>query len=123
MCYGFEYLLFNKSGDDVEYQEHLGITHNLNKIEDECGKIVGKEYYELIWRPDELLGVDNGKVPVSFVLQRLPALIADLIKYENDLVQYLPSNGWGSFEGLIDFLCDYLKDCYKHQKHFVYCCR
>ena len=22
-----------------------------------------------------------------------------------------------------DFLCDYLKDCYKHQRHFIYCCR
>ena len=120
---GLNIYFYNKRGDDVEYQEHLGITHNLNKIVDECGKLVGKEYYGLIWRPDELLGVDNGKVPVSFVLQRLPALIADLIKYEKDLVQYLPFNGFVGFEDLIDFLCDYLKDCYKHQNDFVYCCR
>jgi len=45
------------------------------------------------------------------VLQRLPALIADLIKHEKELVQHLPSNGWGTFENLIEFLCDYLKDC------------
>jgi len=114
---------FNKRGDDVEYQEQLRITHNMNNIIYECGKLVGKEYYELICRPYELLGVDNGKVPVPFVLQRLPALIADLIKHEKELVQYLPSNGLGTFEELVDFLCDYLKDCYKHQKHFVYCCR
>ena len=116
------YFLDN-NGEDVEYQEHLGITHNLNKIVDECGKVVGKEYYELIWRPDELLGVDNGKVPVSFVLQRLPALIADLIKHQKELVQYLPSNGWGTFEGLVCFLCDYLKECYRNKDSFVYCCR
>ena len=120
---GLNIYFFNKHGDYVEYQEHLGITHNLNKIVDECGKLVGKEYYELVWRPDEWLCVDNGKVPVSFVLQRLPALIADLIKHEKELVQYLPSNGWETFEGLVCFLCDYLKDCYKHQKRFVYCCR
>ena len=120
---GLNIYFYNKRGDDVEYQEHLGITHNLNKIVDECGKLVGKEYYELIWRPDDLLGVDNGKVPVSFVLQRLPELIADLIKHEKELVQYLPSNGWGTFEGLVCFLCDYLKDCYKRQNDFVYCCR
>lgn len=70
-----------------------------------------------------MLGVDNGKVPVSFVLQRLPALTSDLIKHEKELTQHLPSNGFGTFEYLIDFLCNYLKDCYKHQKHFVYCCR
>ena len=116
------YFLDN-DGEDVEQQVCLNITHNLNKIVDECGKLVGKEYYELIWRPDELLGVDNGKVPVSFVLQRLPVLISDLIKHEKDLVQYLPFNGFVGFEDLIDFLCDYLKGCYKHQKDFVYCCR
>ena len=120
---GLNIYFFNKHGDDVDYQGHLKVTHNLNKIVDECGKLVGKEHYELIWRPDEWLDVDNGKVPASFVLQRLPALIADLIKHEKELVQYLPSNGFGSFEDLIEFLCDYLKDCYKHQKHFVYCCR
>ena len=116
------YFLDN-NGEDVEYQELLGITHNLNKIVDECGKLVGKEYYELVWKTDELLGVDNGKVPVSDVLQRLPTLIADLIKHENDLVQYLPSNGWGTFEGLIDFLCRYLSECYKHKDAYIYCCR
>ena len=120
---GLNIYFYNKRGDEVEYQEHLGITHNLNKIVDECGKLVGKEHYELIWRPDGWLGVDNGKVPVSFVLQRLPALIADLIKYEKDLVQYLPSNGWGTFEGLICLLCDYLKECYRNKDSFVYCCR
>ena len=116
------YFLDN-NGEDVEYQELLGITHNLNKIVDECGKLVGKEYYELVWKTDELLGVDNGKVPVSDVLHRLPTLIADLIKHENDLVQYLPSNGWGTFEGLIDFLCRYLSECYKHKDAYIYCCR
>ena len=56
------YFLDN-DGNDVEQQVCLNITHNLNKVVDECGKLVGKEYYELIWRTDELLCVDNGKVP------------------------------------------------------------
>lgn len=46
---GLNIYFYNKRGDDVEYQEQLCITHNLNKIVDECGKLVGKEYYELIW--------------------------------------------------------------------------
>ena len=37
------------NGEDVEQQVCLNITHNLNTIVDECGKLVGKEHYELIW--------------------------------------------------------------------------
>ena len=77
---GLNIYFYNKLGDEVEYQEHLGITHNLNKI-------------------------------------------ADLIEHEKVLVQYLPSNGFGSFEDLIRFLCDYLKECYTHQDAYIYCCR
>lgn len=116
------YFLDN-NGEDVEQQSHLNITHNLNTIVDECGKLVGKEYYELIWIPDELLGVDNGQVKVADIIHRLPTLLEDLINNEVELRQYLPSNGWGTFEGLIGFVCDYLKECYKHKEAYIYCCR
>lgn len=116
------YFLDN-NGEDVEQQVCLNITRNLNKVVDEYSKLASKEYYELIWRPDELLGVDNGKVPVSFVLRRLPVLINDLIENETELTKYLPSNGWGTFEGLICLLCNYLKECYRNKDSFVYCCR
>lgn len=33
---GLNIYFYNKRGDEVEYQEHLGITHNLNKIVDGC---------------------------------------------------------------------------------------
>ena len=33
---GLNIYFFNKRGDDVEYLDALGITHNLNKIVDEC---------------------------------------------------------------------------------------
>jgi len=116
------YFLDN-DGEDVEQQSHLNITHNLNTIVDECGKLVGKEYYELIWRPCELFNLPNGKVPVKLIINRLPVLINDLIENETELTKYLPSNGWGTFEGLICFLCNYLKDCYRNKDSFVYCCR
>jgi len=116
------YFLDN-DGEDVEQQVCLNITHNLNKIVDECGKLVGKEYYELIWRNDELFGLKNGEVPAVLVLKTLPDLIKNLLKFEDRLVDYLPSNGWGTFEGLIDFLCRYLSECYKHKEAYIYCCR
>ena len=46
---GLNIYFFNKSGYGVEYQDHLGITHNMNKLVDECGKLVGEDHYELIW--------------------------------------------------------------------------
>ena len=109
--------------EDVEQQVCLNITHSLKKVVDECGKLVGKEHYELIWRPDELFNLPNGEVPVKLIINRLPVLINDLIENETELTTHLPSNGWGTFEGLICFLCNYLKDCYKHKEAYIYCCR
>jgi hypothetical protein len=120
---GLNIYFFNKHGDDVEYQEHLGITHNLNTVVDELGKLVGKPYYEVIWRPDELLDCKNGEVPVGFVLAYLPQMIKDLIEYGRVLEQHLPKNGWGSIEWLVSFLCDYLKECYRYKNEYVFCCR
>ena len=103
--------------------ERLKITHNLNTVVDELGKLVGKPYYEVIWRPDELFECKNGEVPVSFVLVTLPQIIKDVIKYTTSLKQFLPENGYGTMEGLVDFLCKYLSECYKHKSAYIYCCR
>lgn len=110
-------------GNDIEVDSNLNITHNLNKIVDECGKIWGRKHYELIWRPDELFKIPNGEIPVKLVVNDILVLINDLIENESGLIKYLPSNGWGTFEGLIEFLCDYLKECYKHKEAYIYCCR
>ena len=120
---GLNIYFLDNNGEDVEQQVCLNITHNLNKIVDECGKLVGLAYYEVIWRPDELFGLKNGEVPVVFVLSVLPDLIKNLLEYEDCLTEYLPSNGYGTFEGLINFLCNYLKECYTHQQAYIYCCR
>lgn len=113
----------DKDGNVIDNCDYLNITHNLNIVVDECGKIWGRKHYELIWRPDELFKIPNGKVPVKLIINRLPVLISDLIENESELSQYVPSNGWGTFEGLIEFLCDYLKECYKHKEDYIYCCR
>lgn len=120
---GLNIYFLDESGEDVEIESHLQITHNLNKLVDECGKIWGRKHYELVWRPDDMFGLKNGEVPVGLVLGVLPHLIKNLLEFEYRLVDYLPSNGWGTFEGLIDFLCRYLSECYKHKDAYIYCCR
>ena len=119
---GLNIYFLDKSAKEIEI-ESLNITHNLNTVVSELGLLVGLPYYEVIWSPDELFGLKNGEVPVGLVLSVLPDLIKNLLKFEDRLTEYLPSNGWGTFESLIDFLCDYLKECYTHQDKYIYCCR
>ena len=120
---GLNIYFLDDSGEDIGIESYLRITHNLNTLVDKLGKLVGLPYYEVIWRPDELFGLKNGEVPVGLVLSVLPDLIKDLLKFEDYLTNSLPSNGYGTFEGLISFLCNYLKECYRNKDSFVYCCR
>lgn len=116
------YFYSSKNGKELECGR-LGITHNINTVVDELGKLVGKPYYEVIWIPDELFECKNGEVPVGFVLAYLPQMIKDLIKYERVLEPFLGKNGYGTMEGLVSFLCDYLKECYRYKDDYVFCCR
>lgn len=68
------------------------ITHNLGAMAREAG------IYEALWRPDEI-GVTKAH-----------QLIAPLT--EPDKYRALnPPNGWGSYEGLVMFVKDYLNAC------------
>lgn len=109
--------------EEAEIESYLQITHNLNTVVSELGLITGMFYYELIWRPDELFDCENGKVKVKDVLIHLPDLISNLVFYQDRLEKHLPENGYGSFEWLYKFLCDYLKECCLHQDKYIYCCR
>ena len=120
---GLNIYFLEKDGSDIEIESYLQITHNLNTVVNELGMMVGLFYYELIWRPDELLNCENGKVRVKDVLIHLPDLISNLVFYQDRLEKHLPENGYGSFEWLYKFLCDYLKECCLHQNAYIYCCR
>ena len=120
---GLNIYFLDESGEDVEIESYLRITHNLNSVVSELGLLLGLPYYEVIWRPDSLFGLKNGEVPVGLVLKVLHDLIKNLLEFEYCLTDYLPSNGYGTFEDLICFLCNYLKECYKHKDAYIYCCR
>ena len=104
---------------------NLQITHNLNKILIALDKKSGNftMFYETIWRADELLNVENGKIPVKEILCRLTAIIESLIFNEKELSKHLPENGYGTYRGLIKFLTDYLYLCYIYKDYYIYLCR
>ena len=78
------------------------ITHNLGKMADH---VPTGDYtlYQLLWRPDEH-GFDT-------VTNEYIKLVIDSISYlsehRKELEEFNPTNGWGDYKGLLDFVNDY----------------
>lgn len=76
------------------------ITHNLNRMADEAG------IYKHLWRPDEL-----GLTHAGQLIEPLSAGL-DLLKSQPERFEALnPENGWGDYEGLVNFVEVYLVAC------------
>jgi hypothetical protein len=76
------------------------ITHNMSKMAQEAG------IYEALWRPEE----EGWKMAADLIepLEKgLTALRANPIAMK----VWNPENGWGSYEGLVDFVENYLVAC------------
>lgn len=85
---------------DDETVYSANITHNLNTMAKEAG------IYKHLWRPDE---IDIKKArqliePLSIGL----GLLKNTPEY---FKQFNPENGWGTYEGLVSFVREYLKAC------------
>lgn len=76
------------------------ITHNLSAMADAAG------IYEALWRPEEI-GVTTSDQLVPLLEKGLEKLLSDPDKFE--LLN--PPNGWGSYEGLVEFVQKYLDAC------------
>lgn len=76
------------------------ITHNLNKMADEAG------IYKHLWRPDEI-GIRKAGELVEPLRAGLLLLLAEPERFK----KLNPPNGWGSYEGLCEFVNDYLHAC------------
>lgn len=91
------------------------ITHNLNDMADNVILSNGKTLYDYLWCPDEN-NVKKGKDLILVLTQGLAELINNPDKYK----QYNPSNGWGTYQGLVKFLVNYLKACIEFPQATVY---
>lgn len=92
----------DESDDEDTNVFHANITHNLNRMASEAG------IYEHLWRPDEI-GITKAR-------ELIEPLRAGLAKLEGDPEWFKkcnPSNGWGTYEGLVQFVRDYLAACEK----------
>ena len=78
------------------------ITHNLNTMAIEAG------IYEHLWRPDEI-AITKAKQLIYPLRVGLDILKSDPERFK----KFNPENGWGSYEGLVEFVEDYLNACYQ----------
>lgn len=79
------------------------ITHNLNTMADMAG------LYECVWRPDEH-GMKFARDLIDPMRAGLERLKADPDYYRT----FNPFNGWGDYEGLVDFVEKYLDACERY---------
>lgn len=76
------------------------ITHNLTDMAAAVG------LYEPLWRPDEI-GIERA----AQLIEPLAAGLVQLHAQADACRRLNPSNGWGTYEGLVGFVSDYLKAC------------
>jgi hypothetical protein len=87
--------------DDSVYSAN--ITHNLGKMASEAG------IYEVLWRPEEC-----NFTKAAHLIEPLQTGLGRLQSNPERFRILNPENGWGTYEGLMRFVADYLAACMKH---------
>lgn len=76
------------------------ITHNLGRMAEEAG------IYEALWRPGEV-GITKAEQLIPLLRDGLTLLKSDPGRFKT----FNPSNGWGTYDALRQFVADYLATC------------
>ena len=79
------------------------ITHNLNKMADAAG------IYKHLWRPEEI-GITRAAQLIDPLREGLTLLLSDPERFK----KFDPENKWGDYDGLVDFVREYLLACEEH---------
>lgn len=88
------------------------VTHNLGPMAKEAG------LYHVLWRPEEL-GITKARELIPHLQAGLHLLRSDPDRFS----AFNPSNGWGSYSALVDFVSNYLCACEQHPDAEVEVCR
>jgi len=99
---GREPVVAQSSGkDDTVYDAN--ITHNLNEMAKEAG------IYKYLWRPEEL-DIKYARDLTTPLEVGIKLLISNPARFK----EFNPTNGWGNYEGLVDFVDKYLDACRRY---------
>jgi len=83
------------------------ITHNLGKMAGEVKLSNDLTLYDILWRPDE-----HGLKFAKEISELLNEGWNTLLSEPEHFKQWDPENGWGSYEGLVDFVYKYRNACW-----------
>ncbi len=78
----------------------LNITHNMGAMAKEAG------IYQVLWRPEEI-GITKAEQLIRPLTGGLDALVADPDHYRT----FNPANGWGDYDGFVEFVRTYRDAC------------
>jgi len=84
------------------------ITHNLNKMAMVVELTNGMTLYDVMWRPDEQQGLKYARDIAGLLDEAWNILLSDPDKFKI----FNPSNGWGSYDGLVNFVYNYRNACW-----------
>lgn len=84
------------------------ITHNLGKMAGEVILSNGMTLYQVLWRPDEMVGLNKAEDIAELLDEGWNILLSDPDKFK----KYNPENGWGSYDGLCNFVYEYRNACW-----------
>jgi len=95
-----------------EFQEnyfHANITHNLAEMADKF-----PDGYKLLWRPEEL-----GIKIAGDMVGKLGLMLDNMKRYPDEYKASTPTNGWGNYEGLLQFVDRYLQACLEYPEAII----
>jgi hypothetical protein len=70
--------------------------------------------YDVLWRPDEN-GLEFAEDIIAYLEKGLTILISNPEGYK----KYNPENGWGSYEGLVKFVREYIVACKENPDAYI----
>ena len=85
------------------------ITHNLGKMANQVLLSNGHTLYQVLWRPDEH-GWKFARDIDDMLDEGWNILLSDPEKFR----AFNPENGWGSYEGLCNFVYNYRNACWEN---------
>lgn len=88
------------------------ITHNLTPMAKEV------DLYKYLWRPEEA-NITHAKQLIRHLERGLETLRGSRDRFE----KFNPKNGWGDYDGLVEFTEAYLNACYKYPQAEIYVSR
>jgi hypothetical protein len=95
--------LLQEESEETNKVFHANITHNLNIMASAVG------IYLHLWRPEEIAIIYANEL-IEPLRQGLHNLKMNPALYKT----FNPENGWGSYEGFVTFVENYLNACYEY---------